>query len=54
MAGFYVPIVIWNGFVPQEEKANDFETAGDKTHSFFPSLPSYQFVDEVIMNWDPG
>lgn len=44
-----MPIVIRNyyGFVPREEKANGFETAGDKTHFFF-SLPSYQFVDEVI------
>lgn len=41
-----MPIVIQNyrGFVPQEEKANGFETAGDKTlfflfPPFFPPSP---------------
>lgn len=60
-----MPIVIQNyrGFVPQEEKANGFETAGDKAHFFFPLffgrwfffsfLPPYQFFDEVITNWGP-
>lgn len=52
-----MPIVIRNyrGFVPQEQKANGFETAGDKTlfFPFFFFLPSYQFVDEVITNWGP-
>lgn len=33
-----MPIVIQNyrAFVPQEEKANGFETAGDKAHFFSP------------------